>query len=487
MKKKIYILLLILGSLLTFVLLPFFNYTIDQWRVLGPNYVNSYEGININKVYLKTKYLSENKFKYDTLLLGSSRNAALNEKMFSNKTYNMESTFSTVSVHLHNLKILLDTKSSIKHVVLGINDYDIWKDPSDFTLDYGRMLYSENFFDKLEFYKLYLFKKIDQKDIDIILGNKVLQKSNRILRENLRNDRNTSNAQDKKLYHNDKWIQKMSHAGGMTLGYKDTHHRINKSIQEIKSIKELCNKYNVKLTLFMYPSFYQTYIQYNQYKIEEFKLKLSSISNFHDFYSLNDISLNEYNWSDSSHFTKTVGYRIVDSIKNKSYLVTPETIDTHLKEVRQAIPLLTQKETKTSFISRFNPNIDLKYLKPIFNIKYSSYHKNDAFRLDEKNYFNYIKIHNNDPALILNNLKTKSKNVILSYEIESNRETLLQVFYKKTKSSAYSERNSYRVKVHRGLTKINLLISSTYLHNELRVDLISHIGKYKIRKLVIYE
>ncbi len=185
MKKKYYIPLLFTGTLLIFSILPFLNYSIDQRRVLHSDYSNAYEGITINKPFLKVSYLLDNIDKYDTLFMGSSRNASLGINLVSQHAYNLYYEFGMVGAHLHNLKILLANKVKIKNVWLGINDYDTWKNPKDHESDYSKKTYKDNFSDKIDFYSFYLLKKIDDHDIKILSGKNHLSKSNRIIQKKI--------------------------------------------------------------------------------------------------------------------------------------------------------------------------------------------------------------------------------------------------------------------------------------------------------------
>lgn len=489
MKKKYYITLLFAGSLLLFSFLPLFNYNIDQWRVLHRDYGHAYKGIPINKNFLKVSYILNNKDKYDTLLMGSSRNGSLDGSLISKHAYNMYYEFGVAGAYLHNLKILLEHNVKIKNLWVGINDYEIWKDPEDHEVDWSRKTYKNDFLDKLYLYKFYLFKKIDHEDIKILTGEHYLEKSNRIFRKNMDSHFAMMKNMESRISNNaDSWIKKMSLIGATLLRYKDKEYRIDQTIKEIKEIKKLCDIHNIKLTIFMYPSFYKTYLQYNQYKIEEFKRKLSAFVNFHDFYNLNNISLNELNWTDSSHFTVKVGTYLINNIQQNNFLVTKDNIDSRIIKTRKSLSNIMNKFIPIKYILKFNANIDLTYLKTIFDLKDTQYkfYKNDQFELNKDNDSIKFTAQKNDPILILNETKSKSENIILRCEIESSKRSIFQIFYKKTEQSDYNEKDSFRVPLQKGLNQFNLLIPSTYLNNELRIDLVSDTGTYIIKDLSIY-
>ena len=129
-------------------------------------------------------------------------------------------------------------------------------------------------------------------------------------------------------------------------------------------------------------------------------------------------------------------------------------------------------------------NINLE--NQIFDIKQNNYFKNEQLELDFKNENYNLNAINSDPIIILNETKANSKNVILSYEINSNVDTTFQLFYKKENNSNYNEADSYKIPLKMGNNKINLLIPSEYINNNLRVDLVSIIGKYEVKEFKIY-
>lgn len=122
----------------------------------------------------------------------------------------------------------------------------------------------------------------------------------------------------------------------------------------------------------------------------------------------------------------------------------------------------------------------------IFNLS-NKFYKNNHFNLKNINNSIEMDVINNDPIIILNNLNSNSKNVILSYEIESPVNTIFQIFYKEETSSSYNENDSYKVSILKGLNSFNLLIPSKYINNGLRVDLVSTKGKYIIKDFKIYD
>jgi len=484
MKNKVFIIAFFIGSFLIFLILPLFNYSNDQWRVLHSDFNTYYKGLEPNKSYLKTKYLINNKKQYDTLLMGSSRITNLDANKFNLNSYNMTISLGHIKTHLDILNTLLDNEIKINKIILGVDDAYIFKNPQDFEKDYLRKPYKSNLFDKIEFYQFYLFKKPIKRDFDLFLNKINLIDSEQIVNPN--NMTLLINKEKNILKNNLNHIEKISKMDPILLGYKEKF-RTEEVLSEIKKFKKICDKNDIKLIIYFNPMYYTTYLSYNQNEIERFKKGLVDIMPFYDFYFLDLHSINEVKWFDTSHFVPSIGDIIFNKIQNNDNYISKSNIDKHILNVRKDNQIILDK--KISKIFKFNYNINFTSLKSIFNLNNSNlkFYKNNHFNLKDINDSIEMNVINNDPIIILNNTKSNSENVILSYQIESPVDNIFQLFYKEKKSSNYNENDSYKVAITKGLNSFNLLIPSKYINNGLRVDLVSTKGKYIIRNLKIYD
>ena len=488
MKKKYYIPLVWIGALLLFSILPVTNYITDQWRVLHKDYKTTYRGIAPNKTFLKIVYLLDHPKQYDTILMGSSRSGYMDAQRISPSAYNMKFNFALAGMHLHNLKTLLANKVQIKNLWLGINDYVIWKNPSDHELDYQRKLYKNNLWDQLNTYAFYLLKPIKSKDLKILKGGYQLYPTDELTNPDRGNIKTAKEREAYTLSHRKLWIEKMTNIKPTLLGYTDDKYRIDDAISEIKEIKKLCDENGIKLTPFIYPSFYKTYLSFNQYKIEEFKRKLSKVMDFYDFYALNAMALDEFKWQDSSHFHASVGSYIIKSIKDNKFLVTSANIETRIQETRAMHANLLEKDLPIKYIYTFNANIDLGILKSIFDLKNkdSKFYKNNHFTMEYEKDFIALDVNNSDPILILEPIKATSNNVILKCDMQSSKNAIFTIYYKTTTHTEYNETDAIRVKLHKGKNKFNMLIPSSYIENNIRIDVADKKGEYIINELSIF-
>ena len=476
MKKKHFSFALIISALLIFIIVPTFNYMTDASRILHHDYKHSYPGFHPNKLSLKMIYLLENKNKYDTLVYGSSRGGFMDVSLISENAYNMSHGFGTVTTYLHSLRMLLNNGIKVKNIWIGVNDFVIWKDQES---SLGSLIYKNDIIKDIILYTDWLFT-LRPKHIDIIKNHILLHDTEYVTNPNGRIA--SARLQEKSL-------KEPRNIPPTTLGYTGKF-RVNKAIEEIKEIKKLCDKNNIKLTVFMYPTFYKTYLRYNQYKIEEFKIKLASVLDFYDFYDLGDLAINQLNWFEGSHFVPSVSDFMIKNIQQNNFLVTKENIESRIADTRSYIKNISHLPSLGKiYVMNTNIYIDLDSFKIIFDINNNTfkYFKNDHFILKKyKQEIDAVVTHP-DPIFILDQTKTKLKHTIMSFSIECSQKTFLSLYFKHNNKSNYSENNMYKVSMKKGLNEFRLVIPSKYINNDLRVDFVDDIGKYKIKKFIIHE
>ena len=476
MTKKHFIRITLIGALLIFSLLPVINYITDPTRVLHHDYKNRYEKFHPNKLFLKVLHLLDNKDKYDTLVYGSSRGGFVDVRLVSDKAFNMSHGFGSVSTYLHSLKVLVENDVKIKNVWIAVNDYDIWKDNQE-TID--KLLHKGNFIDNVPVYADWLFRKTTQTNINILKGEMPLLKSEYITDTSKRIER--ARIQEKTLFN-----FKKRNIPAATLGYTGKF-RIDEVIDEMKKIKTLCNENDIKLTVFMYPIYSATYISYDQSKIEEFKRKLTSVVNFYDFYELSDLAIRQTNWFEGSHFTPSIGDYMIKNIHQNNFLVSKENIDSRIVKTRALVkknmPILLKDKVHQRHIY-----LDINATKIIFDINNKfEYYKNDQFNLVKNKLSFDALVDKEDPYFILNTLKTQATQTLLTFHLDSQHESVFQLYLKETKKSSYGEGNRYRVPIKKGMNHFEIVIPGKYINNALRVDFTKTLGTYKIKQFMIQE
>ncbi|MGM0642109.1 MAG: alginate O-acetyltransferase AlgX-related protein [Thermotogota bacterium] len=176
------------------------------------------------------------------------------------------------------------------------------------------------------------------------------------------------------------------------------------------------------------------------------------------------------------HYSHIRGKKLANFIQK----INPNIVIYQIAERALYNDIIVKPSPDISHISINNSTMD----KRIFNLSQNKYHKNNQFTVLNNNNMQ-LDVTGRDPIIILNQTKSKS-DVILSYEIDSIKKTTFQLFYKESKNAKYNKQYSYRADIKEGNNKFNLLIPSKYINNELRVDLVSDIGKYTIKRFEIY-
>jgi len=475
MQKKSFIFISIIIALLIFSILPIVNYIADPSRVLHHDYEMRYKKFHQHELVLKTIYVIEHKHDYDTLVFGSSRGGFMDMSKISKHAYNMSHGFGTVSTYLHTLETLLDSGVKVKNVWIGINDFDIWK---DHTQELSRLIYHNNLFEDAKLYSHWLFRFIPE-SFNIIKEHKTLLETKEVTDQQPRLIRSrTQEAGVRKMNHR--------HLVAAKLGYTGKF-RIDESIEDIKKIKKLCDAHHIKLTAFMYPSYYKTYLFYDQSKIETFKRKLAQVMDFYDFYDIGPIALDQHNWFEGSHFVTSIGDHIIDSIHENKHLVTKENIEDRIRQTRALLKNMPILADEDIYLLNENTELDTHHLKTIFDLKdkHFSYSKNDQFTLTHKGENIHTTVDLSDPFFILDQTHTDAKQAVLLLKIESPKESLFQIYFKKTPQSTYAETSSFKLALHKGENYFRVVLSSTYINNGLRVDFTRNSGDYVIKEFMI--
>ncbi|NPA64987.1 MAG: hypothetical protein GXO16_08440 [Epsilonproteobacteria bacterium] len=487
MRHKTFVAATLVGALVVMFALPLFNYTIDLWRVLQKDYRHAYTKITPHKHFLKTSYLSEHPQKYDILLFGSSRNAAIVESDIDPKAYNAYADFAILHHHLVSLKKILAAGARPKEVWIGINDFDIWKDPKDFYKDYSKSIYPQSLKEWFDFYRLYFFKPLLPNDIEILKGEEKLVPSNRILRQNLKEHKKTLIERENKLRAaGEEWRKKLTAKAPTLLGYKDTTYRIEATIEEIKEIVRLSKRYGFKVKFFFYPVFYKTYIYYNQTKIEEFKRALAAVTPFYDFYRIDSTTLDELKWSDTSHFVYSVGKEIVQKLLEEQDVVTDKNIDAHLLKIVQDHNLLLKKRLPIEYIMRIHPYMKFAGLKKLWSL--DELHPNDTHDmklLHHKSDYKLVSKSADPHFMITPNIPLKS-NALFKCTIKSDRSSVFQLFFKPTLDTSFNEKDSIRIRLRKGQNTLQMIVPKRFLQNGIRIDPINHQGTITLKECGFY-
>ena len=89
--------------------------------------------------------------------------------------------------------------------------------------------------------------------------------------------------------------------------------RLNEAISEMQELKDICDKYGIRLTVVTNPLYFLTYERDVKNGYLDYLERLADVTDYYNFSSLSDISLDPSNYYETSHFTPDVGRLMINA------------------------------------------------------------------------------------------------------------------------------------------------------------------------------
>ena len=262
-------------------------------------------GVEPNKNYVKMYHVLHNPEMYDSFLFGSSRVGFIDvSKLTDGNYYDMMYSEGVPAEQLDNLKVMISHGIIPKNVTIGVDDISYFVDPALHTNQLYRLNFPWNgsITDKLGFYLRYF---------DLI----TLSQSLHVLRNHKINDPDyakrllttgTENLQIPTGFNYD----------GAEAWWSSYYYPREESLNEIKEIKDICEKYNIKLRVFTNPLNALTYTKdiNNGYLV--FLEELADVTDYWNFSGYNNVTMDYDNYYETSHYCPAVGDKIIDAVYN---------------------------------------------------------------------------------------------------------------------------------------------------------------------------
>lgn len=279
---------------------PVINVSVNQWGIFTDDYYQMRKGIEPNKNYLKTKYIIDNPNLYDTYIFGSSKVGSVGVSSKNDRLFNFTYSMGVPHEYLSTIKILLDNNVSIKKVYIGLDEFSYDINSKVHDSDYMRKPYPRNIFEKLEFFKHYLFKLPSDRDWDILLKNQYpLAKADSII-GNDKALRVSAAERIKKAENNN--VRMLNRESKYIFG-----DRIDETIKDIEELILLSHEAGFELRAFYSPMHYKTLMKIDLEQLKFFKQKLASVISFWDFGGFNQYCYDNRFWHDHVHYSSEVG------------------------------------------------------------------------------------------------------------------------------------------------------------------------------------
>jgi hypothetical protein len=316
------------------------NYLIDPY--------GAYQ--DIRKKYNYSKHINSDPYMFkamhikmtqpDSIVLGTSRamrlDPAVIERLTGENAYNLGLPAATPFINYEYLKYSIQSDPKLKTVYLGL-DFEVFEESYPVHANFNQKRIDSN---------------VPFQDIFATLfSERALKDSYEVLIDNLEG---RSRFTEYRYLADGSFDEKMifpPNGNQLTLNMMPSKYSLSKnSIQYVSEIKELCEKHQIKLYIYISPIHAILLEQLWQSGLwsayEDWKRALVGIAPIWDFSGYNEISMSELkgsaNYNDLSHFSKKIGTLILARILDDSresgnpafgVYVTPRNLEDHLKNI----------------------------------------------------------------------------------------------------------------------------------------------------------
>ena len=279
--------------------------------------------------FLITNYMLENYHKYDTLLFGSSRVQFINpQHILGAKAYDLTVAEGIPQEYYLMLKFLISTGAKLKSVLIGLDNFS---QNVSFASHQNALETKSHYLitgeDSYKFYSDYFFRLPQKRDFQDI--------KNRYKHLNLFKMHYNIIYNQEKAFKEQTYSQPNPNApiyNNPTTWHGDN---LKNSLEAIRDIKLLCDQHGIKTIFWINPIQHTSYDamqndRVNKVLFKKFKSELANITDYYDFSEPNQISKDNRNWLETSHFIPKIGDLIIKTIfEDKVYV---KNFGTHIKK-----------------------------------------------------------------------------------------------------------------------------------------------------------
>lgn len=287
---KFFVFILILGIIFVPVTVIIDPYNVFHYDTPRNN------GVEPNKNFIKTKYVLNNQDKFDSLVFGSSRAGFFDvDKLTDGTYYNMSSSEALPAEHVHALKIMIENGFVPKNIIMLVDDISCFVDPVMHETVLYRIPYpDEDVLSQISFYAKYCDLLTTYESLKVIRNFKdpdpdYLEWFRRTGTEKL----DIPPAFDS------------TDAVGYWADYYDL--RIEEAISDIQEMIDLCEEYDIHLTIMTNPLYYLTYEKAVENGYLDFLEALADITDFYNFSSISHVTIESRCYYEASHYAPQVG------------------------------------------------------------------------------------------------------------------------------------------------------------------------------------
>lgn len=277
---------------------------IDPYNVFHySNPVNN--GVEANKNFIKMKYILDNQDQFDSLVFGSSRAGFVDvSQLTDGRYYNMCSSEAVPAEHVRLIKELIENGFVPKNVLIMMDDISCFVDPDGHEDMLYRTPYpTEGVLDELKFYSKYCDLITNVEALPIILQH-----------------------EDDDPEYTQRFRESGSERSDLVVAFDGTEHagfwadyyelRLDECMAEIQELIAVCEEYDINLRIVTNPLYYKTYARGVESGYLDFLEELSKVTEFYNFSSFSNITTNDANYYEPSHFTPQTTKLMMDVVYN---------------------------------------------------------------------------------------------------------------------------------------------------------------------------
>lgn len=265
-------------------------------------------GISPNSNYIKMKYILNHKDRFDgySFIFGSSRVGYINpEKMPDSKNYNMTYSAGLPAENLANVKTFLKNNITPSCIYIGVDSFSYTNSMKRHIYEPMRCPYEYLCDDPLHFYSLYMNPSTTIQALAVMFRRKLSDTSV----DNYYRLGTTIHYGAKSSCNWDKALPSIGAAAS-----KDIPQNINDTLKDIQELSDICRTSGIDLVIFTNPMHHITYNASIKRGWFDFLEGLAQISDFWNFSGLNDITLSNDCYFETSHFKAEAGDMMIDAM-----------------------------------------------------------------------------------------------------------------------------------------------------------------------------
>jgi len=288
-------------------------------------------GVEPNKNFIKTKHVLHNQDKFDSLVFGSSRAGFFDVSKLKDGTYyNMASSEAVPAEHVRILKIMIKNGFVPKNVIMLVDDISCFVDPDRHATSLYRIPYpDEDIASQLSFYSKYFDLITIWESLAVIKG---FDTPSPDYIERFKNT-GTESLDIPPAFNS-------ANAVGYWADYYEL--RLEDSIAEIQEMIDLCEEYDINLTIMTNPLYHLTYEKAIENGYLAFLASLADITDYYNYSSISYVTIEDKCYYETSHYTPQVGEWMISA-------AFEDKIDIAVKE--QGFGMYVTDENKKEFIN----------------------------------------------------------------------------------------------------------------------------------------